>query len=253
MSGRALVLAAMPRELRPLVRRLGLRPTKLGGVPAWGREDVIASAVGVGPALAGAGTALVLEEVAPDSVLVTGVAGALDASLRVGDTLRPARVVDVRTGTVFTPSRGRGGTGVLATVERMPLVGTGPAGHSTTPPIPDEATAVDMETAAIAAVCEARAVPWGVVRAISDVAGTLTPRIASLLLPDGRADIPGAVRMVLADPRTLGRLVRLGRDAARAARAVTGEVMVELELVTTRDLRRRDDRGNVDLDQQPGS
>lgn len=228
------VLAAMPRELRPLARRLRLRPAPMGGLPAWYGDGVVAVAVGVGPDRAGAGAARVLEEVPARRVVVTGVAGALDASLKVGDLVRPATVVDVRSSAVRTPSTSGARAGLLATVERVHLAGTGPNGGAWALQLPEGATAVDMETAAIAAVCEAKGVPWDVVRAVSDVAGTVTPEVASLLRLDGRADVASAARVLLRNPRVLGRLVRLGLDTARATRVATGAVVSELAIPGTR-------------------
>ncbi len=221
------VLAAMPRELRPLVRALRLRPAASAGLRAWDDGSVLAVALGVGAARASAGAAQVLEKVAATRVVVTGVAGGVDASLGVGDLVRPAAVVDVRSGVVRTPTTSGTRSGVLATVERIYLSGTGPTDEPAVH-LPPEATAVDMETAAIAAVCDARGVPWDVVRAISDVAGTLTPEIASLLRPDGRVDLAGAARLALGDPRSIGRLVRLGLDTARAVRATNRVVVAEI-------------------------
>jgi adenosylhomocysteine nucleosidase len=234
VSGYAVVvLSAMPRELRPLVRALRLRPASLEELPAWGDDEVLAVAVGVGPARAGAGAAKVLEAAGAQRVVITGVAGALDTSLEVGDLIRPSVVVDARSGVVRTPSTPDPGGGILATVERVhlsgrgPLPGRWPAGDGDIL-LPAGAMAVDMETAAIAAACEAKGVPWDVVRAVSDVAGTLTQEAASLLRPDGRADVYKAARLALRDPRALCRLVRLGLDSARAVRVATGAIVSEL-------------------------
>ncbi len=255
------VLAAMPRELRPLARALRLRGASVGGLPAWRGDGVVAAAIGVGPARARAGAIRVLEEVPARWVVVTGVAGALDTSLKVGDLIRPATVVDMRTGVVRTPTtpttpstpsspstpispstpsspttpsptstRGPtdAWTGVLATVEHVYQPAGGSADDGLVLQFPEGTAAVDMETAAIAAVCDEKGVPWNVVRAVSDVAGTLTPEVASLLRPDGRTDVAGAARLVLHDPRVLGRLVRLGLGTARAVRAATAAVVFDL-------------------------
>ncbi len=233
MSGHAVVvLGATPRELRPLARALRLRPEPVEDLPAWRDDRVVAVAVGVGPARAGAGAARVLDAVAAQRVVITGVAGALDDSLEVGDLVRPFIVVDVRSGVVRTPSTPAPDGGVLATVEWVHVSGKGPIGGRDVR-LPAGTTAVDMETAAIAAACEAKGIPWDVVRAVSDLAGTLTQEVASLLRPDGRADIFKAAHLVLRDPRTLRRLVRLGLDSARAVRVATGAVVSELTAADT--------------------
>ncbi len=233
------VLAAMARELRPLARALRMRASPLGGLPAWRSCGVVAVAVGVGPQLAGAGTARVLDEVDARRVLVTGVAGALDPALEVGDLVRPHAVVDVRTARVLVAHRrdiprsdhqGSDGTraGILATVDRIFVVAGETSTGTVAPQLPRGATAVDMETAAIAAVAEARGIAWDVIRAVSDVAGTLTPDVAALLSPEGRVRLLAAVLLVLGRPHAARRLVRLGIDTNRALRAATGAIVREL-------------------------
>lgn len=223
------VFAAMQRELRPLARILGLRPVALCGLPAWQRERLVAVALGVGPARAHAGATGVLAELNVSRVLVTGVAGAVDAALEVGDLVRPESVVDVRTGRVLVPSDGGAGvvrSGLLATIDQI-WTGAEPPG-ATGPLLPPGTTAVDMESAAVAALAEDMALQWDVVRAISDVAGTLTPELTTLLRPDGSVDVRGAIRIVLSDPRLAVRLVRVGLGTARGVRVATRAVIAAL-------------------------
>lgn len=224
------VMAAMPRELRPLARVCRLRSGSVCGRPSWRADGVLAVAVGVGPVRAGDAATQVLEEVVASRVLVTGVAGAVDPSLGVGDLVLPAAVVDVRSGRRFIPSAPGSRAGVLATVERLP-------GDDGWPALPDDVTALDMETAAIAAAAGKWGVPWDVIRAVSDTPGTLTDEIAALLRPDGRADLRRATALVLHEPRIAGRLVRLGIGTSRAIRVATRAVVEELE---AEGLRRKD-------------
>jgi adenosylhomocysteine nucleosidase len=223
------VCAAMPRELRLLARALRMRACPVGGLPAWRGRSVVAVAVGVGPERAAAGTTQVLDALRARRVLVVGIAGAVDPALEVGDLVRPEAVVDVRSARVLIAARrGAPRSGVLATVDRVLLMGDGQVAIGSAPTLPDGTTAVDMETAAIAAVADARGVSWDVVRAISDVVGTLTPDVAALLCPDGRVRHRAAARLLLSDPQAARRLVRLGVDTNRALRAMTGEVVREL-------------------------
>lgn len=219
MSGRQVVLmAAMPRELRLVARVRRLRAGPFCGLPAWHGHGVLAVAVGVGPARAGVSAGRVLDEIDAQLVLVIGVAGAVDPALAVGDLVRPARVVDARSGRVFVPTRSAPRSGLLATVEQVSASG----------PLPDGTTAVDMETAAIAAAAEERGVQWDVLRAISDTGNVLTPEVAALLRPDGRADLLGAARLVVRSPSVAGRLVRIGLGSSRAVRAATKAALREI-------------------------
>ncbi len=223
------VFAAMRRELRPLARTLHLQPVSLCGLPAWRRERVVAVALGIGPARARAGASAVLAELNAARVLVTGVAGAVDPALEVGDLVRPQSLVDVRTGRVLVPRAGEneiGRSGLLATIDQV-WTGAEPSG-ARGPLLPPGTTAVDMESTAVAAVAEDMALPWDVVRAISDVAGTLTPELTALLRPDGSVDVRGAIRIALCEPRQAVRLVRVGVGTARGVRAATRAVVVAL-------------------------
>ena len=49
----------------------------------------------------------------------------------------------------------------------------------------DGVTAVDMETAAVAAVCERRGTPWSVFRVISDMAGDTDDSVLAMANPEG--------------------------------------------------------------------
>lgn len=212
----------MRSELRPLVRALGLQQITLGASVAWQGDGVVAAIVGVGPQMAGLGARQVLEVAGVSGVLVIGVAGACDPSVQIADVLAPATVVDAATGAVFEPQSflpGAVGTrraGTLATVARI-------GG-----PVPPGARAVDMETAAIAAACVDRGIPWDVRRAVSDLPGGLPERIETLLRPDGRVDAGAVARMLLRRPADGLMLARLGRDTSRAIRAVTASALAAL-------------------------
>jgi hypothetical protein len=79
--------------------------------------------------------------------------------------------------------------------------------------------AVDMETAAIARVCEARGVPWTAVRAISDLVGVTPGDVIDLANPDGSPNIGASMRYLVTKPWRIPRLVKLARDSFKAANA----------------------------------
>jgi adenosylhomocysteine nucleosidase len=81
--------------------------------------------------------------------------------------------------------------------------------------------AVDMETVAIAKVCEERGTPWSAVRAISDPADddSVDTDVIGLVKPDGSPDVGKSIRYLLRHPWRLPKLAALGRDATAAATA----------------------------------
>lgn len=228
----------MAREVRPLVRALAMRPVPLPGAHgSWQGGARVAAVVGIGPTAAERATRQVLDTFDVDRVLVAGVAGAVDPTLGIGDVVLPAEVLDRSTGTVFVPHR-PGGSGLLVTSN---AIGGALAveGAATGPPaafvadvpdgeLPPGTTAVDMETAAIARVCEERGVPWTVVRTISDVPGTLDDSVLELLRPDGTLDVVALARLLTRTPQQAVRLARFGRDLQRAVQSLTVAALREL-------------------------
>ena len=216
------IIAPMPNELRPVVRMLGLRRTgERGGVPVYtGTVDgveVVATRTGIGRALAEAVTEQLLQATDVDRVIVVGIAGGLEPLSAVGELIVPEVVVDDATGERFraTPAGDVTPKGVLRTGDEADyglddgdVAGLREAGF----------TALDMETAAVARVCERNGIPWLAFRAISDMAGdeSLGPVVMTLVNPDGSPRVWAGIRFLLTHPQRIRRFVRLGRDAQAA-------------------------------------
>jgi adenosylhomocysteine nucleosidase len=212
----------MRTELAPLVRSLSLESGELDGMRVHrGRiEDVevIATITGIGTRPATDVTERLLDVVDPHHVLVVGVAGGIAPHTKVGDLVVPAIVFDGVTGTEYRPA---------------PLGATKPEGTIRTGDdflcdneelsvLADRGVvALDMETAAVAAVCERREVPWTAFRAISDMAtdDDASDALLGLAKPDGSANVPALLRFVLPKPWRLRQLSRLAKGAKTATNA----------------------------------
>jgi adenosylhomocysteine nucleosidase len=216
------IIAPMPDELRPVVRMLGLRRTgERGGVPVYtGTVDgveVVATRTGIGRALAEAVTEQLLQATDVDRVIVVGIAGGLEPLSAVGELIVPEVVVDDATGERFraTPAGDVTPKGVLRTGDEADYgLDDGDVAR-----LRDEGfTALDMETAAVARVCERNGIPWLAFRAISDMAGdeSLGPVVMTLVNPDGSPRVWAGIRFLLTHPHRIRRFVRLGRDAQAA-------------------------------------
>ena len=207
----------MLSELAPLKRLLALEAS--GDRPVWsgrsGNVNVIATTTGIGTPNAARATSWLLDHHEVDHVMVVGIAGGLGAS-NVGDVIRPAIVVDHVSGAEYrpTPPDGVSGEGKIFTSDDFIIA---PDRLATL--VADGVVAVDMETAAVAAICHERAQSWSVVRVISDRADDHPDDSAlGLANPDGSPNLPAAIRFMLRHPNRIPQLVRLGRDATAAAR-----------------------------------
>ncbi|HUA94326.1 MAG TPA: hypothetical protein VMB82_02225 [Acidimicrobiales bacterium] len=227
-----LLLAAMATELRPLVRALRLQPKKVGGIEARGgrRADgrtLIAALVGVGPEAAGTATEQWLAATDAGRVVLAGVSGGIDPEMTIGTLLSPELVVERSTGRQHHPTRpvkgGRAGT--LVTCATL-AIGEGPVGDL----MAQGVAAVDMETAAVADVCERRGVPWGVVRVISDRPDDhlVDDAVFGLVRQDGSTDGRAVARLLARRPWEVRRLARLAGDTRTALAALTPVTLADV-------------------------
>jgi adenosylhomocysteine nucleosidase len=215
------LLAPMRQELAPLVRRLSLRRAETHTalyVGMAGRVEIVAALTGIGTQAAAAAAERLLGATKLDHVMVVGIAGGVDADQPIGTLIAPEVVVDGTTGHEYRPvqlgalpPRGR-----LVTWDRL-VTGLDEAAELKQSGV----VGLDMETAAIAAVCERRGCPWSVFRAISDrvTDGTTDPAVLALAGPDGSGDVRAVARYLLARPWRIVRLVRLAHGTLRAANA----------------------------------
>jgi len=218
---RVALLAPMRQELAPLVRKLGLRRSEADRALHVGRAgalEVVATTTGIGTAAAAAASERVLDALPVDHVMVVGIAGGVDAEQPIGALIRPELVVDGASGREHRPvqlgdepPRGR-----LVTSDAL-VTGRDAAAKLAA----EGVVGLDMETAAVAAVCERRGCPWSVFRAISDrvTDGTTDAAVLALAGPDGSGDPLALARYLLARPWRIVRLARLTRGSLRAADA----------------------------------
>jgi len=224
----------MRSELRPLVRPLSLQPVRsddgsilTGGV---GRVEVMATTTGIGTRAAARAAERVLDSTSVDHLIVVGIAGGIGLSVDIGDLVVPDLVVDLLTGTEHRPHLVGSTTprGTLVTSDEL-LVDRDVLGRLERQGV----VAIDMETAAIAAVCEDRQCPWSVFRAISDRAddGSSDPAVFGLAKPDGGPNWSALARFVMSKPWRVPELARLARGLHLATQAAASGAVGALELM----------------------
>jgi adenosylhomocysteine nucleosidase len=214
------LLAPMPSEMKPLARTLQL--TRNGDDPfSHGRSgaiDLVAARTGIGMQRARDATRRLLDGAKPDHVMVVGIAGGMGVT-KVGDVFVPEVVVDRAAGKAYrsAPFGGRQPHGRIVSHDDFDM------GSDVTQALVDDGfDAVDMETAAVAGVCEEHGCPWSAVRVISDLVGVTPGDVIGLANPDGSPNITASLRYLVTKPQRIPQLVRLARDANMATnRAAT--------------------------------
>jgi nucleoside phosphorylase len=225
---RIAILAPMPSELKPLIRLLSLKPVGSDDGEIFhcilGSIEIVATTTGIGTAAAKGRTETVLDSSPVDHLVVAGIAGGIGPSVDIGDLVIPESVIDLSSQLEYRPNKlgliaSRGG---LVTSDDTPLDLTEVAGLENQGVI-----AVDMETAAIAEVCESRNCSWSVFRAISDRAddGSMDEAIFSLAGPDGEPNFPALLRLIFTQPKRIPQLIGLARGASLAAEVAASAVV----------------------------
>jgi adenosylhomocysteine nucleosidase len=229
---RVAILAPMRAELLPLMRPLSLSPARSGDgtllLGAVGRVEVVATTTGIGTLAAARTAERVLDFTPLDHLLVVGIAGGIGSSVDIGDLVVPDVVIDLSTGAEHRPSHlgSTASRGTLVTLDEL-LVDQDEARRLERRGV----IAIDMETAAIAAVCERRGCLWSVFRAISDRAddGSTDAAVFGLAGPDGDPDVSALARFVLTKPWRVPQLARLARGMRLATRTAASAAVNALE------------------------
>lgn len=219
MPGRVAFVCAMPMELTPLKKRLSLQRVGVGSLDAHtgslAGRPVVAIVTGMGTELATAGVEHLLGAMDVERVVVVGITGAVDDEMPLGTLILPEVVVHSGTGAEYRPERLGVGipTGRMWTTDQLIVdldVITG---------LRDQGVvSLDMETAAIAAVCERRGLPWSVFRAISDRAtdGSVNEEVYGLSNQDGTPNAKAVASYVLRHPGRVPSMARMAKHAKRA-------------------------------------
>jgi adenosylhomocysteine nucleosidase len=218
-AGPIAFICAMPMELKPLMKRLGLEKSEIEGVPVRsgtiGDRSVVAIVTGMGTKLAREGTQRLLDAIDVDEVVVVGITGAVEDATPIGTLMIPEVVVNSATGAEFRPGPRAGGTpkGKMWTTD----------GLTTDLTVLAELRAkgvvcLDMETAAIAELCESRGIPWSVFRVISDRAtdGSINEEVFRLSDQNGTPNKKAVAAYFLKHPSHVSRMADLAKGAKLA-------------------------------------
>jgi adenosylhomocysteine nucleosidase len=222
---RTAIIAAMPGELKPLVR--GWRHERRNRVDLWrwsfDEGQWVAACAGAGVNAATRAFAEVERDGPIDVAISAGWAGALREDLAPGQACDVSTVIDARTGQRFiaagppdqhclvTSSR------VAGPHEKQRLASTYSAGL------------VDMEAAGVARLAQMRGIPFYCVKGISDGLNDQLPDFNRFISTDGQFQMGRLIAFAALRPWYWRPLMRMGENSRQASQSIRESLLENLD------------------------
>jgi adenosylhomocysteine nucleosidase len=165
----------------------------------------------VGVARAKLAIETLLSRSTPKLVILAGYGGALTDSSKIGDVIVAKDVID-ESGNAYACVAVPGAAGRVLTVNRM--IAT--AEEKRALGLAHGAAVCDMESAAVAAVCQAKGVPFLAVRAISDDATCSLPAELDDIIQNGRVSVRRLIITIIRKPGIVREFRKLHCDTQLA-------------------------------------
>jgi len=214
------IIAALPREVKPLVR--GWRQQRLPGhIHLYTSDAGVVACAGMGAQRVALAVQAAMTAGPVTALLSVGLAGGCDPGVSVGDVIRAGIVVDAQTGERF----GDAATGPVL-VSSSAIAGVREKQRISAS---YGASAVDMEAASVARLARAHGLAFHAIKAISDEADFEMQELGQFTTPDGQFREAAFVMYAAARPWMWGRLIQLGRNSGLAVRSLTAAVRAQLD------------------------
>jgi adenosylhomocysteine nucleosidase len=216
---RIAIIAAMERELAPLVR--GWKKDTLTSEDRnfllFERDGVLAVLSGIGCKNAELAAREVVQQYRPEFLASAGLAGALIRSLKVGSVFVPSVVVDAADGAEYrcAADSNRVSGGVLVSAAEI-------AGAEQKRELVNRfhGLVVDMEAAGVARVAQQERIDFRCVKAISDEADFEMPPMGRFLDSNGRFQSGRFAAWAAVRPWQWATVAALARNSKRAIQAL---------------------------------
>jgi len=211
---RVAIVAALEREIRPLVKRWRISNRDYDGrnFRFFENDPAVLVCGGIGAEAARRVCEAVIKLYQPRLVISAGLAGALDPELEAGRMLTPRLVIDANDG---SRTEVGSGSGVLvsfnAVADAKQKIKLGKAYR---------ADAVDMEAAAVARGADTHGIPFVAVKAISDEAGFEMPSLDKFIAGDGQFQVARFVLFAAVRPWLWPGVIRLRANTQKASSAL---------------------------------
>jgi adenosylhomocysteine nucleosidase len=210
---RVAIIAAMPGELKPLVR--GWPTSSRGNIHFWARRDEeeewIAACAGAGQPAATRAFAAIEDGGPIDLVFSIGWVGALRPDLAPGTAHNVSGVIDARTGERFHCDAGSGNRWLVTS----PIVAD--QAEKQRLAFSYKADLVDMEGAAVARLAQMRGIPFYSIKGVSDGFDDKLPDFNRFIRLDGQFDLTAMVLFAILRPWHWPSLIRMGENSRKAS------------------------------------
>jgi adenosylhomocysteine nucleosidase len=218
---RIAIIAAMPGELKPLVR--GWQHQLSQGVDLWrwkfDEGEWIAACAGAGVDAAARAFAQVEKIGTPDFVISVGWAGALTPALETGRVYSPSGVIDARTGERFQVA--------IWNLEQWLVTSPIVAGEAEKLRLAStyKASLVDMEAAGVARLAQMRGIPFYCFKGISDGYNDQMPDFNRFITANGQFKLGHFIVSRIYRPWQWPALIRMGENSKKAAQSIAESLL----------------------------
>ena len=213
-SARIVIIAALAREVRGLVRGTAADPKlRRRGIQFYSLPSATVVAAGMGAARASLAFEAALAVGRPELVLSVGLAGSCSAELRPGAVVEAGAVVDVRTGERFACAGPEGP--LLASAQAIASVAVKARVAASY-----GAAMVDMEAATVARLAQAHGLAFRAIKGVSDAHDFELASLARFATPEGQFRTGAFALHTALRPGSWSAAVQLGRESGKALEAL---------------------------------
>jgi adenosylhomocysteine nucleosidase len=211
---RVAIVAALQREVRPLVRGWRVTEKDYDGrrFRFFEKDDEVVVCGGIGAEAARRAAEAVIAIYSPSLIYSAGFAGALEARLKVGDVIQPSQLINAADGSRINLV---GSDGILISFGSVATSSQKQKLHESF-----GAQLVDMEAAAVARAVEARGVEFAVVKAVSDEVDFDFPSTERFVDSTGQFSEMRFALFAAFRPWLWPQIARLARNSNSAAKAL---------------------------------
>lgn len=206
---RIAIIAALPGELKPLVRGWQQRRRNLW-VGRLGVNDAVAIAGGIGSGAAKRAANQVFEEAHPDAVISYGWAGALTCAVKPPTACAISEVIEAAS-TSHYPTKNAGGYRLI-TLDRVAR-----ADEKRGLAEKFQSVLVDMEAATVARMAVAHGIPFYCFKGVSDGYTDQVPDFSRFIDDSGELRIAALLAHAAMRPKYWPSMWRLGKNSSAAA------------------------------------